>query len=94
MLLDETKHVEPGLINIGCRGGGGSLIMCDIQDVVRKITLFLIFSTLFVQDCRFRVTQVNIVFDFLAGYNKQLVIDLDKIGIKDESNLLDNARNG
>ena len=38
MLLDETKHVEPGLINIGCRGGGGSLTMCDIEDVVRKIT--------------------------------------------------------
>ena len=37
---------------------------------------------------RFSVTQVNIVFDFLAAYNKQLLIDLDKIGIKDKNNLI------
>ena len=37
---------------------------------------------------RFSVTQLNTVFDFLARYNKQLVIDLDKIGIKDKNNLI------
>ena len=31
---------------------------------------------------RFSVTKVNIVLDFLAGYNKKLVIDLDKMGIR------------
>ena len=37
---------------------------------------------------RFSVIQENIVFDFLAGYNKQFVVDLDKIGIKDKTNLI------
>ena len=31
---------------------------------------------------------IIIIIDFLAGYNKQLVIDLDKIGIKDKNNLI------
>ena len=41
---------------------------------------------------RFSVTQVNVVFDFLAGNNKQLVIYLDNIGIKDKNNLIKPCR--
>ena len=37
---------------------------------------------------------MNIVLDFLVGYNEQLVIDLDKISIKTKTIQLDNARNG
>ena len=40
MLLDKRKHMKPGLINIGCRdgGGGGLLLGSNIEGVVRKLT--------------------------------------------------------
>ena len=38
MLLDKTKLLKPGLINIDGRGGRRWLVECDIEGVVGKAT--------------------------------------------------------
>ena len=38
MLLDKTKLVKRGFINIGCGGGRVWLLECDIEGVVGKVT--------------------------------------------------------
>ena len=83
MVMDKKKGqwilIEGTVCNVGC---------IDEQSLYKQHKYTDLRAGLKRLYLSFSVTQVNIAFDFLAGYNEQLVIDLDKIGIKDKNNLI------
>ena len=68
MLLDKTKLVKPGFINTGCRGGRGWLLECNIEGIVRKVTLFLKYSQPFLSKIESTESPVVINMNGLSSF--------------------------